>query len=351
MTMPKGYLTNINIKNQKIGEQQRQALLDKITNNGTLLPRGVLTEDMDNSFVDFVGAEDGLSISTSGNKVPVIFLTLQKWTEFTKTWAFTDKYKDIQMPFITVVRRPDIQQGQNQAGLWNIAGGRTYTMVKVQTWDGIRKGIDLYKIPQPTSVDITYEVRLFTHRMKDLNVLHEVVQKTFQSRQHYITPNGHPMPLKLITIGDESNVETLEDRKFYVQTYEMTLLGYLLDEKDFIVVPSVNRTIVTNEISVTEQNNKIELGSEISGTGVTLTFTFLQNSSLQYTFSPQNNITLNSLVNVENISRIIIKVNNISMFDGLIMSSPLIINTSDLVTVKIYKPTNSISEFQLIGTI
>ena len=53
-------------------------------------------------------------------KVPVIFLTLQRWSEFTKTWQFTDEHKDIQMPFISIVRNPDIQPGQNQAGLWNI---------------------------------------------------------------------------------------------------------------------------------------------------------------------------------------------------------------------------------------
>jgi hypothetical protein len=29
--------------------------------------------------------------------------------------------------------------------------------------------MDLYKVPQPTSVDLMYEVRLFTNKMKDLN--------------------------------------------------------------------------------------------------------------------------------------------------------------------------------------
>jgi hypothetical protein len=66
------------------------------------------------------------------------------------------------MPFITILRKPDIQQGQNQAGLWNIPGRRTYTYMKVPTWDGARSGVDLYKVPQPVSVDLTYEIRIFT---------------------------------------------------------------------------------------------------------------------------------------------------------------------------------------------
>jgi hypothetical protein len=45
------------------------------------------------------------------------------------------------------------------------------------TWDGARKGFDVYKVPQPTSVDMTYEVRIFTNRMKDLNKFNRKVQK------------------------------------------------------------------------------------------------------------------------------------------------------------------------------
>lgn len=240
--MSKGYRTNININPSKIGPEKRQEILDGIADNGTFLPRGVLEEDMDSSFIDYMGNE--LSINIDGVKVPVIFLTIQRWSEFSKTWQFSDKYKNIELPFITIVRKPDIQQGQNQAGLWNIPGNRTYTFMKVPTWDGIRKGVDLYQIPQPTPVDITYEVRLFTNRMKDLNQLNRTIQRAFQSRQCYINVNGHPMPLHLETIGDESKIDDFENRRFYVQLFEIKLLGYLLDEADFKIVPTVNRTVM-----------------------------------------------------------------------------------------------------------
>ena len=202
MGMPKGYITNINIKNGKVGPERRQEILDGIADQGTFLPRGVLEEDMDQSFIDFMNSDEGLSISVDGDKIPVIFLTIQRWTEFSKTWQFSDKYKNIDLPFVTVVRKPDIQQGQNQAGLWNIPGNRTYTYMKVPTWDGVRRGVDLYKVPQPTSVDLTYEVRLFTNKMKDLNKFNRTIQRAFQSRQCYINVNGHPMPLHLESIGD-----------------------------------------------------------------------------------------------------------------------------------------------------
>ena len=215
MAVPKGFKTNININPSKIGPDRRQEILDGITDNGTFLPRGVSEEDMDEAFVDFINNELGITID--GQKVPVLFLTIQRWSEFSKTWKFTDNYKDIQLPFITVVRQPDIQQGQNQAGLWNIPGNRTYTYMKVPTWDGIRNGVDLYKVPQPTSVDITYEVRLFTNRMRDLNKFNSKTQKAFQSRQAYLNTKGHPMPVHLENISDESNIDDFENRRFYVQ--------------------------------------------------------------------------------------------------------------------------------------
>jgi hypothetical protein len=90
---------------------------------------------MDQTFVEYLNSDTGLSISIDG-AVPVIFNnTKVGW--ISKTWQFSDKYKNI-LPFITIIRKPDIQQGQNQAGLWNIPGNRTYTYTKIPTWDGIR---------------------------------------------------------------------------------------------------------------------------------------------------------------------------------------------------------------------
>ena len=93
MAMPKGYKTNINIVDGKIGPDRRQEILDGIANPGTFLPRGVSIEDMDQTFIEFVNSPEGVSISIDGQKVPVLFLTIQRWSEFTKNWSFFFKYK------------------------------------------------------------------------------------------------------------------------------------------------------------------------------------------------------------------------------------------------------------------
>jgi len=349
MGMQKGYQTNINIVNGKIGPERRQQILDGVADKGTFLPRGVLEEDMDQTFVEFVGSKDGISISVDGQKIPVIFLTIQRWTEFTKTWQFTDEYKNIEMPFVTVVRRPDIQQGQNQAGLWNIPGNRTYTYMKIPTFDGIRKGVDLYKVPQPTSVDITYEVRLFTNRMKDLNRFNRKIQRAFQSRQCYINVNGHPMPLHLENIGDESNIDDFQNRRFYVQMFEMKLLGYILDEDDFEVVPTINRTVVMMELDENHIYNKVIFDPIKRGNVVTYNFVYKPRSEAEFTFNAQYDVSFTQLVNIENITRIIISVNNNVVFDGTVLTTPIVLHANDVVIVTINKNFLSNGSFTLIG--
>jgi hypothetical protein len=347
MAVPKGFKTNINIHPSKIGPDRRQEILDGIADNGTFLPRGVSEEDMDETFVEFVNNELGITID--GEKVPVLFLTIQRWSEFSKTWQFTDKYKDIQLPFITVVRQPDIQQGQNQAGLWNIPGNRTYTYMKVPTWDGIRNGIDLYKVPQPTSVDVTYEVRIFTNRMRDLNKLNSLVQRTFQSKQAYINPKGHPMPVHLENISDESNIDDFENRKFYVQLFEMKLLGYILDEDDFEVVPTINRVSSFIELDENKTFHNVIFDPLVKGNVVNYTVVFKPRSTPQFSFIAKYSLVFNQIANIEETTRIVIVINGIGVFDGLILNSPIVVNASDQVIIKVYKRNLATTKFQLIG--
>lgn len=348
--MPKGYITNIDITNGKIGPERRQEILDGIADQGTFLPRGVNAEDMDSSVVDFFNSEDGLSISIDGDKVPVIFLTIQRWNEFTKTWSFTDKYKNISMPFITILRKPDIQQGQNQAGLWNIPGRRTYTYMKVPTWDGARSGVDLYKVPQPVSVDLTYEIRIFTTKMKDLNLFNTAIQLAFQSRQCYINVKGHPMPLHLESIGDESNIDDFENKRFYVQTFEVTLLGYLLDESQYEVIPTINRTVMALEIDERKIFNDVLFDASRKDNIANFAFIFKPRSNNQFSFTLQYDVNFTQLIDVKNISRITIISNGSTIFDGTIMNTPLILSANDIITIKVTKNYLAISEFKLVGT-
>lgn len=239
MGLPKNFIKKVSFITKNKGLEKRQDYVDEIKDKGLYLPNSVGYEDIDKNFISFI--KNNLKININDEVVPVIFLTIQRWAEFSKTWEFSDELKNFKMPFITIVRSPDIQIGTNQAGNWNIPGNKLYTYIKVPTFNNGQKGIDTYKIPQPTSVDVTYEVKLFCNRMKDLNLFHTIIQKTFNSRQFYIKVNGHPMPIHLENIGDDSQIDDFDNRKFYVQNFEMKVLGYILDDKDFKVIPSLTK--------------------------------------------------------------------------------------------------------------
>ena len=154
---------------------RRAELTDLITDDGTYLPKSILHADLDRGMLDFV--EKQLKTVTSGKKVNVIdrILTLQRWAEFSQTWKFANQDKNVELPFIVVVRQPDVQYGTNPALQYTIPDRKQFHYAKVPTWDGNRKGYDIYTIPQPVPVDIIYDVKIICNRMRELNNFKEIL--------------------------------------------------------------------------------------------------------------------------------------------------------------------------------
>lgn len=342
------YKKNIKIHREHTGNELRQDMFEDIQANNGYLPQSVSESDMDASFVEFVKKD--LSVTMGGRKVPVIFLTIQRWSEFTKTWEFSDKNKDIKMPFITITRRPDVQVGENQAGLWNIPGKRTYTYLKVPTWDGVRNGVDVYKIPQPVAVNLMYEVRFFANKLRQLNELSSVVHETFQSRQFYIRVNEHPMPIVLESITDESNIEDFENRRFYVEYYEMKLMGLLQNAANFEVTPSINRALVFTELDTSKYFDTaiIEKHPEINSQ-VGYTIIFKPYTTPEFSFISKYNTVFTSLFEINGISNIKIHINDVLYFDGLVLVTPISVNENNKITITITKRGQDLGSFKLIG--
>lgn len=347
--MPKGFRKNLKFIKGKVGPERRREILEDITEHGTFLPRGVMYEDMDKSFIEFV--EKDLELVLDGEKVPVLFLTLQRWSEFSKTWQHSDKYKNIKMPFITIVRQPNPQVGKNQAGLYNIPGRNTYTYMKVPTFEGGRRGIDMYKIPQPTSVDINYEVRLFCNRMRDLNKFNIMIQQAFNAIQYYIKINGHPMPLLLESIGDEYNIDDFENKRFYVQPFEIRLQGYILDEEKFEVIPAINRALAVVEVDDKPIVPRVTMSTNATDGSVNYNVIFKPKSEPDFTFTPDFDIKFTDIVNIEDVNNIVIKVNGVEKFNGIDLVTPIVVSTGDSIYIKINKDFYSTGKLTLLGNI
>ena len=242
---------------KKVLSERREQLLEYIKEDGTYLPKSVLHSDLDRGMLDFV--KDSLTLVTSGQLVPMldIILTTQNWSQFTETWDFQNLDKNVEPPFITVVRVPEVKYGTNPAVVYNIPNRKQYFYAKVPTWDGQRQGMDIYKIPQPVPVDISFTVKIMCNRMRELNEFNKNVLEMFASRQAYTTIKGHYIPIIAGAISDES-VMDIEKRKYYIQSYEFTMLGFLIDENEFEVSPAITRVLQVVEFEKEPRKNELD---------------------------------------------------------------------------------------------
>ena len=243
MAVPKGFRKKVNIQEQPKPYEAREEFVKDVQENRTYLPVGIGYEDIDKEFIDTVTNE--FKIELDGEVVPVIFLTQQRWVEFSKTWTMVDNKKTIKMPFITIVREPAVQPGTSLGNFKNAYGEPTYVYHKVERIQNNVPVVDVYKIPSPVQVDLSYDVRLFCNRMRDLNVFNSLIQKKYQSSEFYLFVKENPMPTELTNVGDESENTDYNKRRFYVQTFEITVKGYIMDENDFEVTPGITRSRIT----------------------------------------------------------------------------------------------------------
>ena len=230
-----------------IGYERRLELLEDINKDGTYLPKSILHEDLDRGFLDFV--KDDLKTVVGGKIVKVvdILMTTQNWAQFTQTWDFNNIDKNVEPPIITTVRTPEVKYGTLPSLKYTIPNRKQFYYAAVPTWDGQRKGMDIYTIPQPVPVDIKYSVKIICNRMRELNKFNQIVIEKFSSRQAYTKIKGHYIPITLDDISDES-VMDVEKRRYYIQSYGFTLQGFLSDEEEYEVKPAISRSLLLIEM-------------------------------------------------------------------------------------------------------
>ena len=94
--------------------------------------------------------------------------------------------------------------------------------------------------------EFAYRLKLYYYE-RYLNEFNKTVMQKFSSRQSYTFIKGQYVPIVMNNISDES-VQELDKRKFYNQSYDFTMLGYLIDENEFEVKPAIQRVMTVMEI-------------------------------------------------------------------------------------------------------
>jgi hypothetical protein len=315
--------------------------LDK---NKQFLPRTVDHGDLDKGFIDFVNNE--LGIVVKGDQIPVHAFSLQRWNEFAKTWQNNDKYGNIKIPFVSVVRKPDAQVGTNPAD-FKIPVRKNFPYMRIPVWNGNRKGMDIHMIPNPVGVDLTYTVRFFSYRQRELNKFNQRVLQEFASAQAYINVKGHYFPILLESIGDESQVTDINSKRYYVQTYEMKLQGYLVDSEEFETKPAITRAFITTEVAEKSPRPIARFIKDDTQNDKTIkcVIQFLVGSPTSINFQTETTTNFKT-VETENISTYEILKN------GSPVTLPFTVTENDAIIINIVKTdSNQISEIILRGLV
>jgi hypothetical protein len=344
MPLPKKIKKNLPLTESKVGLARREELLEKINKDGTYLPKSILHADLDGGFLDFVKNE--LKLVVDGKVVPNvdILITTQNWAQFTQTWDFQNIDKNAEPPFITVVRNPEVKFGTNPSTLYNIPNRRQFFYAQVPTWDGNRQGFDIYKIPQPVPVDITYQVKIVCNRMRELNAFNKIVLEKFASIQVYQVIKGHYIPIKNTAITDES-VMDVEKRKYYIQSYEFIMMGFLIDENEFEVSPAKTRILKVIEFETQKTKRQKKLTTPNKNTNQIVTFK-VGLDTLSQVFNYTIDINIGESVNIQDFDTYInddFYGTNVSMIQ---------VNTGDVVRIDITRDNiNSPSSLELLGVL
>ena len=306
MGFPKQIKKTLPLVPKKILSARREQLLEYINSDGTYLPKSVLHADLDRGMLDFV--KNDLTVVSEGAIVPMIdiMITTQNWSQFAETGTFQDNDLNVKLPFITVVRMPEVKYGTNPSLQYTIPNRKQFYYASVPTWDGNRQGMDIYTIPQPVPVDINYSVKIICNRMRELNQLNKVVLQKFSSRQAYTFIKGQYVPIIMNNISDES-VMDLDKRKYYIQNYDFTMLGYLIDEEEFQVKPAISRVVQLFELDTSVLKKK-PLRFPENPDEFKLDFLFVVGNNI---LSDVTDFTANmNLVSTENVDSFDVYINN-----------------------------------------
>jgi hypothetical protein len=286
--------TDIEIYKGKELTERRQELLEKITKSDTYLPDSVLHDDLDYGMLEFV--KKNFVVVSDGTPIPVIpkILTIQRWSQIMNTWEFSDNDGNLKVPFVGVIRRPDVQPGTNPSIIRTIPDRLQFHYASVATWNGTQMGADVYKIPQPVPVDISFEITIVCTKLRELNRFNKIILQKFASRQAYTIVKGHYIPIIMEKVEDNSPIDQIDGRRFYMQTYQFTMLGFLIDQEEFEVKPAVSRFFLMNEFAKGTNYQKKYINKSID---ITVTTFIADGMQTQFSVGESIGILFNVAIN------------------------------------------------------
>lgn len=296
-------IDKLNLINKTEGVSRVNEIMKMQIDGSNLLPKPIEYKDIDQSMTDFISKN--LNASVVGYDIKTFFFAQQRMSEFTKTWELTDENKNVIPNFNIVTRENNPKPGSLQGGMFNIPADIYFNVGVFNKWDGNKNITVTCKMKQPYCVDFLYNIKLVTNRLNILNHVNNAVLGLFKAKQSYLTVNGHYMPITLEDVEDESDYD-LNERKIFVQNYQLKVAAYIINENDIIYEENIVRSLIGFEV------DRRESFSKTMDNNNNIVIEFLMKSKPYMSFKADNNYHITN-VNVDgtNVLSYKISVNDI----------------------------------------
>ena len=248
LIQPKPYLDKFKLRHHAYGTEQRRNMSKLILEHGTPLPLPIEYSDIDQTMYDWV--VEHINIAYDGKKLPTYKLySTQRLSEYIQSWDKQDDTGNPIINFLTITRDFNPQKGENQGNYFNIPGHKDFAMFYVPVLqENGTEAYDKYTMKQPTQINFLYTVSIVSNKMDIINEVNELMHYEFNAITCYISPNSHPMSMTLEDVSDESEY-TINDRKYYSQSYKIKVRGYIIRKEDYKVERIPSRIVMSSHDS------------------------------------------------------------------------------------------------------
>lgn len=254
---PKHIIKNFQNRKISIGVKRRENTAKIVLDKQPHFPKTVGYEDIDMEVFDWV--DKTFDLVYDGKRLSTYKLfSNQRISEYGQTWKNLDDKGNLDINFKTLTREPNPQKGDIYGGNYTIPGQITFPIFKIKALDenGVEY-LETYSMKQPFAVNLIYTVGVFANSYKMLNEMNTKMHCEFKSLERYIFPNGFAMPMELNSVSDESEY-TIDDRKYYCQTYQIKVMAFIIREDDYVVtkVPSRIKTKFVSGMNSSMNRNR-----------------------------------------------------------------------------------------------
>lgn len=315
------------------GFSRRLSFQEHELDNAPIVPIPVEYEDIDSAVIEFFDKRIDIN-DDNGRRFPLFTMfSNHRFSEYSQTWEHTDEDGNLMMGFKTINRENSPKWGNLYGGSFNIPGNNRFTVALREIIDDT--GVECYEVTsmsQPLQIDLKYTVSIITSKYELLNEFNTMLNKLFASKQCYIRPNGHYMPMLLDGIDDNTDY-TVNERKFFIQTASVTVMAYIIPKDDIKVEKAPKRrTLSTNINNIDRAYVEMDFNE---GDTFELKVDFLHGSK-KVMFSVEDDMYI-QLVDKVNANKITVKVNDSEVrYDGRIK-----VTSGDDVKINIIQPKPS----------